>query len=315
MIELLQERGRGRLVPRPVRAGAARARPDLRAARACRRPTASRSSPRTRASTTTTCSSQQAPLVVDLRNATPAARAGERQGLEAVRSGVGQAGLGYWGPNLARNFGDARPTSRWLCDRRRSCLAAASTAAPAGARRQPHFDELLADPELDAVVIATPVVTPLRARRSRRSRPASTSSSRSRQAQSSAEAEELVALAQEREPRPDARPPAPLPPGRAEAEGADRREASSATCSASTGTARTSGMIRTDENALWSLGVHDLSVILHLVGEEPGEAWARGERVPARGRRGRRLLLPALPVRRRSRTCTSRGSTRTRCAS
>jgi predicted dehydrogenase len=37
------------------------------------------------------------------------------------------------------------------------------------------------------------------------------------------------------------------------------------------------GQIRRDENALWSLGVHDLSVILHLVGEEPSEAWARGE--------------------------------------
>jgi predicted dehydrogenase len=36
------------------------------------------------------------------------------------------------------------------------------------------------------------------------------------------------------------------------------------------------GKIRRDENALWSLGVHDLSVILHLVGEEPVEAWAHG---------------------------------------
>jgi len=36
------------------------------------------------------------------------------------------------------------------------------------------------------------------------------------------------------------------------------------------------GIIRTHENALLSLGVHDLSVILHLVGEEPSEAWAHG---------------------------------------
>jgi predicted dehydrogenase len=36
------------------------------------------------------------------------------------------------------------------------------------------------------------------------------------------------------------------------------------------------GKIRTDENALWSLGVHDLSVILHLLEEEPSEAWAHG---------------------------------------
>src|SRR5204862_757551 len=36
------------------------------------------------------------------------------------------------------------------------------------------------------------------------------------------------------------------------------------------------GKIRTDENALWSLGIHDLSVVLHLLDEEPSEAWAHG---------------------------------------
>ena len=37
------------------------------------------------------------------------------------------------------------------------------------------------------------------------------------------------------------------------------------------------GKIRRDENVLWSLGAHDLSVILDLVGEEPVEAVAHGE--------------------------------------
>src|SRR5262249_57080477 len=36
------------------------------------------------------------------------------------------------------------------------------------------------------------------------------------------------------------------------------------------------GKIRRDENALWSLGVHDLSVILYLLDEEPSEAIAHG---------------------------------------
>ena len=36
------------------------------------------------------------------------------------------------------------------------------------------------------------------------------------------------------------------------------------------------GQIRSDENALWSLGAHDLSVILHLVDEEPVERRGRG---------------------------------------
>jgi predicted dehydrogenase len=37
------------------------------------------------------------------------------------------------------------------------------------------------------------------------------------------------------------------------------------------------GKLRADENALWSLGAHDVSVLLHLAGEEPYEMAARGE--------------------------------------
>ena len=37
------------------------------------------------------------------------------------------------------------------------------------------------------------------------------------------------------------------------------------------------GKLRADENALWSLGAHDVSVVLHLADEEPSEVVARGE--------------------------------------
>jgi predicted dehydrogenase len=37
------------------------------------------------------------------------------------------------------------------------------------------------------------------------------------------------------------------------------------------------GQVRADENALWSLGAHDVAVLLDLVGERPVEAQARGE--------------------------------------
>ena len=37
------------------------------------------------------------------------------------------------------------------------------------------------------------------------------------------------------------------------------------------------GKLRADENALWSLGAHDVSVVLHLAGEEPEEAVAHGQ--------------------------------------
>ena len=36
------------------------------------------------------------------------------------------------------------------------------------------------------------------------------------------------------------------------------------------------GIVRTNENALWTLGVHDLSVILHLLDEDPEVATAQG---------------------------------------
>src|SRR6202012_3179465 len=37
------------------------------------------------------------------------------------------------------------------------------------------------------------------------------------------------------------------------------------------------GKLRADENALWSLGAHDVSVVLALAGEEPSEVVAHGE--------------------------------------
>jgi len=37
------------------------------------------------------------------------------------------------------------------------------------------------------------------------------------------------------------------------------------------------GQLRAEENALWSLGAHDVSVLLHLADEEPFELNARGE--------------------------------------
>ena len=62
---------------------------------------------------------ERAPLVVDLRGVTR--RRSRRHGaaLSDAPLTVGVVGLGYWGPNLARNF-DAMPSTqlRWCCDGR-----------------------------------------------------------------------------------------------------------------------------------------------------------------------------------------------------
>ncbi len=72
---------------------------------------------------------------------------------------VGVAGLGYWGPNLARNFA-AIPGCElvWCCDSSEEALARIAERFP-GVEVTRELDELLADPRLDAVALATPVPT------------------------------------------------------------------------------------------------------------------------------------------------------------
>src|SRR5262249_37388021 len=186
---------------------------------------------------------------------------------------VGLAGLGYWGPNLARNFDDLAEL-RWLCDVSPDQRERIARRFP-GARTTDDFEEMLADPELDAVVVATPVVTHFAL--SRRAllagkhvfveKPPSLSG---------VEADELVAHAEERD--------LVLLPGHLLLYHPGVRRLKQIVDSGELGEVlylygnrQNLGQIRKDENALWSLGVHDLSVILHLVGEEPSEVWARGE--------------------------------------
>jgi predicted dehydrogenase len=73
--------------------------------------------------------------------------------------GVAVVGCGYWGPNLIRNFVTC-PASRVvvLCDQDRTRLEKSSTFCPAAALVQ-DFQQVLANPDVEAVSIATPVGT------------------------------------------------------------------------------------------------------------------------------------------------------------
>ncbi len=73
--------------------------------------------------------------------------------------GVGVIGLGYWGPNLLRNFAEA-PDVRLagVSDLQADRLAAASARYP-GLRATRDAREIMHDPGVDAVAIATPVST------------------------------------------------------------------------------------------------------------------------------------------------------------
>jgi predicted dehydrogenase len=186
---------------------------------------------------------------------------------------VGLAGLGYWGPNLARNFDDLADLV-WLCDVSPELVDRYGARYP-DARTTTRFDDLLEDSSLQAIVIATPVTTHYEL--ARRSLSAGKHVFVEKPpALSGAEADELVALAGEQE--------LVLLPGHlllyhpAVAKLMDLIEAGElGEILYVYGNRQNLGQIRKDENALWSLGAHDLSVILHLVGEEPTEVWARGE--------------------------------------
>ncbi len=72
---------------------------------------------------------------------------------------VALVGHGYWGPNLLRNYFDlSEAWVEWVCDSRPEALAAANRRYPAVATTT-EFERVLADPKVDAVVIATPIST------------------------------------------------------------------------------------------------------------------------------------------------------------
>jgi len=74
-----------------------------------------------------------------------------------VRLGI--VGLGYWGPNLVRVLADRSDVEiAWLCDQDSARLAPLKKRYPA-ARTTTDLDDVLADPRVDAVVLATPVFT------------------------------------------------------------------------------------------------------------------------------------------------------------
>jgi predicted dehydrogenase len=188
---------------------------------------------------------------------------------------VAVAGLGYWGPNLARNFG-ALPGCElaWLCDASEDALARVG-AQHAGARRATDLEEVLADEALDAVVLATPV--PTHASLAERvldagkhcfvEKPLATTVADAERAVAAAERTgRLLMVGHLLEYHPGV---AKLKEIAESGELGDLHYVYSHRLNL--------GKLRTDENALWSLGAHDVSVLLHLLGEEPSEVTARGE--------------------------------------
>jgi predicted dehydrogenase len=185
---------------------------------------------------------------------------------------IAQIGIGQWGKNLVRNFADVAELA-WLCDADARRLGEIGARYPS-AGRTTDSDELLADPTVDAVVVATPVSTHYELAK-RALEAGKHVFVEKPPAMRGSEMEELCELADERD--------LVLMPGhlllyhpgvRKLKELVDGGTLGEVLCVY--GNRQNLGTIRTHENALWSLGVHDLSVLLYLIDEEPTEAWAHG---------------------------------------
>jgi predicted dehydrogenase len=183
-------------------------------------------------------------------------------------------GLGYWGPNLARNFAAiAGCELRWLCDPDVEAREKLAAVFP-GARTTDELEDLLDDEELDAIVLATPVPThaelAIRVVQAGKhcfvEKPLATSAADAEQAVAAAAgAERILMVGHLLEYHPAV--------GRLK-QLIDDDELGSLYYLY--GNRLNLGKLRADENALWSLGAHDVSVVLHLTGEEPEECLAHG---------------------------------------
>jgi predicted dehydrogenase len=189
---------------------------------------------------------------------------------------LGVAGLGYWGPNLARNFA-AIPGCElaYCCDPSESARARIAPQFP-GTRTVADLDELLADPALDAVALATPVpshgelaVRVLQAgKHCFVEKPLAQSVFDAQRAVAAAESSGRVLMVGHLlEYHPGVQKLKEL---------TDSGELGDQIYYIY-GNRLNLGKLRADENALWSLGAHDVSVVLHLAGEEPWEVVAHGQ--------------------------------------
>jgi predicted dehydrogenase len=187
---------------------------------------------------------------------------------------VAVVGLGYWGPNIARNLA-AIPGCElaWLCDASEQARERIGASLP-GVRLTAEFEQVLADDSVDAVALATPVPShaelAIAVAESGKhcfvEKPLATSAADAQRAVDAAQAAGKILMVGhllEYHPAVD-RLKGLLDSG----ELGELRYIY--------GNRLNLGKLREDENALWSLGAHDVSVALHLIGEEPSECLAQG---------------------------------------
>ncbi|MFH0939077.1 MAG: Gfo/Idh/MocA family oxidoreductase [Planctomycetota bacterium] len=187
---------------------------------------------------------------------------------------VGVIGLGYWGPNLLRNFAENTDFElRWACDSRAARL-------PPVQRRYPLIkattdpNALFADADLDAVVIATPVDTHFEL--------ASAALQANKHVllekpmtRTVAEADELLALAAKAQRLLMVDHTFLFTPAVQQIKARITR-GELGTLNFIDSVRINLGIIQRDVNVLWDLAPHDLSIILHVLERGPHKISAVG---------------------------------------
>jgi predicted dehydrogenase len=187
---------------------------------------------------------------------------------------IAVVGLGYWGPNLARNIAglpDARLHT--LCDQRSERLAHLGRSYP-DAKCREDFNTVLEDPEVDAVIIASPVHThfPLASAALQADKHVLVEKPL---AQTSEQCRQLIHLAEQHDRI--------LMVGHAFLYNAAVHKVKEYIDSGELGEIHyiysqrlNLGIVRQDVNALWNFGPHDLSVLGYWLNATPEKVIARG---------------------------------------
>jgi len=187
---------------------------------------------------------------------------------------VGVIGYGYWGPNLVRNFvANADTNVEFVADRDRDRLDRVASLYPA-IRLTTSADELIRDPDVDAVVIATQVdshfplaLSALRAgKHVLVEKPIASTSEQARQLIDEAAERDLVLMVDHTFVYT----------------GAVRnmheliRTTAFGTVRYYDSTRVNLGLFQHDVNVLWDLAVHDLSIMTHILDRSPVAVSATG---------------------------------------
>lgn len=194
---------------------------------------------------------------------------------------LGLVGLGYWGPSLLRALFDLPAVEVvWICDLDAERLERYGRRYPSASRTR-RIDDILADDQVDAVVIATPVFTHYYLA-SRCLQAGKHTFVEKPLAASASEADDLVRMARDRDLVLMCGHTFVYSPAVKAVKGILEREELGQIFFVSSSRVNL-GLHQRDISVIWDLGPHDFSILLYWFGEMPSAVRAVGRDSIVRG--------------------------------